>query len=536
MALLPVLHDVAEASSVYDGEVPSTVGNPYLPLWEHIPDGEPYVFEDPDNPGKYRVYIYGSHDTRITDYCGRELVVWSAPVNDLNEWRYDGEILRVTHNAEGNPVDSQGLADVLFAPDVAVRTEPDGSRMYYLYPNDQAGGRQNLIARSRRPDGPFEVCNWSKANPYATEGVLGFDPAVFVDDDGRVYGYWGFQRSYAAELDPETMCTVKPGTRIIEDMVPSGQKDDLFRFFEASSIRKIKDKYVFIYSRWTKEGEFGLPSTNYTLAYAYSDSPLGPWTYGGTIIDGRAREIDENGKVIPSATASGNTHGSICEIGGQWYVFYHRQTGLDEFARQAMVAPVTVDVEEGKGGKVTISEGEYNSQGFAVDGLNPLEVHSAGIACWYTGTRPQQHAWPNKTFFGSYVASGYGTDDKYEAPYAIRNNTNPVVNNTSGSIVGYKYFNFTATHGRRNLKLVLNLIPEGIDGRIVIMADRPWTSQGGTVLGTLKINKNMSQVPTDLVVKLPDAASLTGKHAIFLKFESDEPDTSICVLNSLMFK
>lgn len=28
-----------------------TVGNPYLPLWEHIPDGEPYVFDDPDNPG-----------------------------------------------------------------------------------------------------------------------------------------------------------------------------------------------------------------------------------------------------------------------------------------------------------------------------------------------------------------------------------------------------------------------------------------------------------------------------------------------------
>ncbi len=43
----------------------TTVGNPYLPLWEHIPDGEPYVFEDPDQPGKYRVYIYGSHDSRI---------------------------------------------------------------------------------------------------------------------------------------------------------------------------------------------------------------------------------------------------------------------------------------------------------------------------------------------------------------------------------------------------------------------------------------------------------------------------------------
>lgn len=537
-AVLSGVFSCAETSAVKSAgdEVPVTVGNPYLPMWEHIPDGEPYVFEDPDNPGKYRVYIYGSHDTRITDYCGRELVAWSAPVDDLNHWRYDGEILRVSHNAKGEPVSADGLSDVLFAPDVALKVEPDGSRMYYLYPNDQVGGRQNLIARSDRPDGPFEVCNWSDNDPFQTEGVLGFDPAVFVDDDGRVYGYWGFERSYAAELDPQTMCTVKEGTQIIEDMIPGGQQDNLFRFFEASSIRKIKDKYVFVYSRWSNHGEFGLPVTNYTLAYAYSDAPLGPWTYGGTIIDGRGREKDENGNVIASATVSGNTHGSICEIDGQWYVFYHRQTGLNEFARQAMVAPITVTVQEGIGGKVEISEGEYNSEGFSLDGLNPLEVHSAGIACWYTGPKPAEHLWPNKVFYGSYVAAGYGTEDKYEAPYAIRNNTNPVVNNTDGSIVGYKYFNFTSTYGRKNLNLVLNLIPEGIDGTITIMVDRPWTSQGGKVLGTLDLLADMPQEATDFSVELPEAADLSGKHAIYLRFESEEKEKSLCVLNTLMFK
>ena len=50
--------------------------NPYLPLWEFIPDGEPYVFEDPDCPGKYRLYIYGSHDNLKWMYCGRDQVVW----------------------------------------------------------------------------------------------------------------------------------------------------------------------------------------------------------------------------------------------------------------------------------------------------------------------------------------------------------------------------------------------------------------------------------------------------------------------------
>jgi len=184
------------------------VGNPYLPLWEHIPDGEPYVFEDPDNPRMYRVYIYGSHDNLKTAYCGRDQVVWSASVDDLSHWRYDGVIFTVNKDAQGEPFDSAGTADVLYAPDVTLMTAPDGTKTYYLYPNDQAGGRNGLIAKSNRPDGPFEVCNWSKENPHQADGILGFDPAVFVDDDGRVYGYWGFQRSYAAELDPATMATV----------------------------------------------------------------------------------------------------------------------------------------------------------------------------------------------------------------------------------------------------------------------------------------------------------------------------------------
>ena len=514
----------------------TTVGNPYLPLWEHIPDGEPYVFEDPDQPGKYRVYIYGSHDSRITDYCGREQVVWSASVDSLNNWRYDGEILAVSKNAKGELINKDSLADVLFAPDVTLVTDKDGKKTYYLYPNDQHGGRNGLIAKSDRPDGPFEVCNWSKNDPNATDGVLAFDPGVFVDDDGRVYGYWGFGESNGAELDPATMATVKPGTKIVNHMISGYKEPGQFRFFEASSIRKIKDKYVFIYSRFTEEGEFGLPTTNYTLAYAYSDKPLGPWTYGGTIIDGRAREKDEQGNVIASANVSGNTHGSICEINGQWYVFYHRQSGLNEFARQAMVAPITVKVEEGEGGKVEISEGEYTSEGFALNGLNPLERHSAGICCWYTGPKVAIHEWPNNTFYGSYVEASYGTDDKFAAPYDIRNNTNHVVNNTDSSIVGYKYFNFDATKGRKDVQLILRLIPEGVNGTITIMADRPWASQGGKALGTIELKADMSQVPTETITQLPALGELTGKHAIFFCFKSETKEKSLCKLCDFSFK
>ena len=515
-----------------------TVGNPFLPLWEHIPDGEPYVFEDPDQPGKYRVYLYGSHDNLVTAYCGRDQVVWSAPVEDLSHWRYDGIIFSVNKNAKGEPFDSAGTADVLYAPDVTMVTAADGTKTYYLYPNDQCGGRNGLIAKSNRPDGPFEVCNWSQENPNETDGVLRFDPAVFVDDDGRVYGYWGFERSYAAELDPATMATVKPGTKIVEDMVSGRNQNGIFSFFEASSIRKIKDKYVFIYSRFTKDGEYGLPVSNYTLAYAYSDAPLGPWTYGGTIIDGRARDVNEQGDTIATATPDGNTHGSICEINGQWYVFYHRQTGTDEYARQAMVAPIKVKVEEGAGGKVEISEGEYTSEGFSLDGLNPLERHSAGIACWYTGPKAAEHNWPNNTFYGSYVSAVRYDDEPFtENSYDPTYNSNPVVNNTDGSIVGYKYFNFTATNGKDDVQLLLTIMPEGINGTIEVMADRPWTSQGGILLGKINVEADMTpESPIELAIPLPGLSELTGKHALFFIFKSEVKEQSICALESFIFQ
>jgi len=512
-----------------------TVGNPYLPLWEHIPDGEPYVFDDPDNPGKQRVYIYGSHDNLKTMYCGRDQVVWSAPVEDLSQWRYDGVILVVDKNAKGEPFDSAKTADVLFAPDVTFTTDSTGKKTYWLFPNDQTGFRNSLIAKSDRPNGPFEVCNWNAEDPTKVDGIYGFDPAVFVDDDGKIYGYWGFGHSYAAQIDPATMCTVMPGTQMVDGMVSGKDEPGIFRFFEASSIRKIKDKYVFIYSRFTEEGEFGLPTSNYNLAYAYSDKPLGPWTYGGTIIDGRAREKNEQGEVIASAVPDGNTHGSICEINGQWYVFYHRQTGTDEYARQAMVAPIEVKVQEGAGGKVEISEGEYNSEGFALEGLDPLECHSAGIACWLTGPKPAIHIWPNNTFFGSYVEVGYGTESNFDEPYDLKNNNNLVVNNTDGSIVGYKYFNFTKTAGKKNVRLVLSLIPNGINGTITMMIDRPWESQGGKPLGTIKLSSDMPQTSTEMGLALPALADYTGKHAIYFVFASETKEKSICTLEDLVF-
>ena len=92
--------------------------NPYLPSWEYIPDGEPHVFED-------RVYVYGSHD-RFNGhaYCLNDYVCWSAPTDDLSDWRYEGVIYKKTDD----PFNEDGSM-CLYAPDVT--RGPDGR--YYLY-------------------------------------------------------------------------------------------------------------------------------------------------------------------------------------------------------------------------------------------------------------------------------------------------------------------------------------------------------------------------------------------------------------------
>ena len=495
--------------------------NPYLPLWEFIPDGEPYVFDDPDVPGEKRVYIYGSHDIRRKDYCGRDQVVWSASVKNLNDWRYDGVIFRSLLDAEGKPLNKDGSGDILFAPDVAVKTESDGTKTYYLYPNTQAWGRNGMVAKSKRPDGPFEVCNWDNACTWKCVGPMSFDPAAFVDDDGRAYGYWGFRQSFAAELDPATMATVKPGTAIVTNMVSGLEQPGIFRFFEASSIRKIKDKYVFIYSRWTKDGEFGLGGTNYTLAYAYSDNPLGPWTYGGTIIDARGRETREDGRPVITATLSGNTHGSICEINGKWWVFYHRQCGTTEFSRQAMVAPITVEVETGPGGKVKISEGEYTSEGFETEGLDPFKRQVAGIACYYT----------DGPYMKPYYIEGIGEKE----PYAEKINRCSVVHIIDGSVVGYKYFDFRKTHGKKNLMLELNLIPQGVDADVEIWAVRPKATEGGVKIGAFTLKADMPEKLCTVSVDVSPLAARNAKEALFFVFKSKLKNQSICEIEGFRF-
>lgn len=474
--------------------------NPYLPEWEHIPDGEPHVFEDPEHPGKERIYIYGSHDTSKTSYCGPDLTVWSAPVEDLTDWRCDGVIFEYSSGAK---------KDTMYAPDVAVVNESDGSKTYYLYPNDQTTKRNSMVCKSKSPIGPFEPINLNSDTDPSSTGVMGFDPAVFVDDDGRVYGYWGFNKASMAELDPATMATVKPGTSIIDDAFLDYEDDDQIRFFEASSMRKINDKYIFIYSRKTRDGEFGLGKSTATLAYLYSDNPLGPWTYGGTIIDARGKNTDSEGNTF-AALAATNTHGSLAQVNGQWYIFYHRSINNDGgYSRQGMAEPVNITFTED--GKVKISEAEVTSEGMEMNGLDPFKLYSAGISCYTTG--------------GSYIQA---TWDKNDIGGAVSNNKN-------GAIVGYKYFNFTNfCEGKKDcLNLRINYTGTGNDGIIKVRLDSPYTD--GKDLGTISVEKSDSQIaPVTKMLSIDPEKIETGKHALYFLFETSS-ESSLCNLHSFQF-
>lgn len=86
--------------------------NPYLPSWEFVPDGEPHVFDG-------RVYLYGSHDSRNgVSFCEGDYVVWSAPVDDLGNWRCEGysvPVIGTSNKIQGRNTLEKGLRDaVLF--------------------------------------------------------------------------------------------------------------------------------------------------------------------------------------------------------------------------------------------------------------------------------------------------------------------------------------------------------------------------------------------------------------------------------------
>ena len=536
--------------------------NPYLPLWEHLPDGEPRVFEDPDNPGKFRAYIVGSHDVNYSAYCGPDIRLWSAPVEDLSQWRDEGPIF--THFVDGQ-------WDTMYAPDlVEVKDRKTGEKTYYLYPHSRGWNRVAMVCKGPRPNGPFTPVNLTPDGRRCLPGsLIDFDPSVFIENitdkkdpdyekGFRAYVFYGFQHSTACELDQDNMYAMRPGTQIHDYFIPASarygvvrdpegtqypalykdQNPGDFNFFEASSIRKVGNKYVMVFSGYSGP-DYGLGSTNSALRYAYGDSPLGPWRSGGVLVDSRGVVPNEDGSHLTTTNAAHNTHGSLQEINGQWYVFYHRPPRGFGNARQAMVAPVKITFDKksvADGGKLrivgydpyakdnewtasaadgtTYTGAEVTSEGFQIFGLPPYQYYSAGLACYMS------------------------RNDWMQDNHDNWNNSMDLAGITNKGVVGFKYFGFGGlvkdTKGVKAFKgtakgdgtiLHLNLTPGGHGAfRIHVMLDGPYANDTwkGQEIGVIEVAADAPKEAKTYQVAVPAVEGLKGKHAIYLVAEGPE--------------
>lgn len=320
--------------------------NPILPLEYHVPDSEGHVMPDG------RLYIYGSFDDREDVFCSERYHVVSTAdmehwtIHDVSltgqeipwfnnpdapkylgiDWSHPTPFIlkmlqSMDHAAEKEKFEKQDEGEkpaLLFAPDAIYK---DGKYYLYFCMSDDSEG----VAVSDRPEGPFE-------NPVQLP-CGGIDPAVFIDDDGQAYYYWGQLFSHGVKLNPDMMSFDE--NAVVDDLVT---EEEHF-FHEGSSMRKIGDTYYYVYA----DMERGKPTS---LGYSTSKSPMGPFTYQGIIVD--------NDECDPE---SWNNHGSIECVNGQWYVFYHRCSRGVQQHRRLCIEPITINPDG------TIDEVKMTSQG-----------------------------------------------------------------------------------------------------------------------------------------------------------------------------
>lgn len=397
--------------------------NPYLPSWEYIPDGEPRVFGD-------RIYVYGSHDRfNAPVFCMNDYVCWSAQVDDLSSWTYEG----VIYKKNQDPRNRLGLR-LLFAPDVVRGTD---GRFYLYYAFDFMGVMG--VAVCDTPAGQYQFLGHIH---YADGTVWGrregdqfpFDPGVLVDDDGRIWLYSGFYTPTPAivtgfkklkndggvvmELESD-MVTIKTQPKVIFPKEGTGSFPN-HEFFEASSIRKDGDRYIFVYSS----------RHNHELCYAVSHRPDGDFVFGGTLISLGDLFLDGRTDEKVGLNYLGNTHGGMLNIGENWYIFYHRQTNRHSYSRQAC-AEKLVRTPDGR-----FLQAEVTSCGLNGGPLVGKGRYEARIACnlWSkNGVGRYDSPNPRKTLAEHPYFTQTGKDRQYHGDQYI-------ANMRDGAVAGFKYF------------------------------------------------------------------------------------------------
>lgn len=389
--------------------------NPFLPGKTYIPDGEPHIFGD-------RVYLYGSHDRfNGTGYCQEPYVAWSAPVEKPTDWRYEGVIFPKGQD----PLDPDGTKSY-YAPDVA--QGPDGR--YYLYYSIEDSSVIS-VAVSDTPAGSYRFYGFVRDRSGHVLGAepgddFQFDPAVLTDTDGKIYLYSGqgmpteeingrkVKGAQVCQLDGDMLTAITP------QKVVTSSTENCFAvnpFFEASSIRKFGGKYYFIYSP--------LPNTH-NLCYAVSDYPDREFQYKGVLISNG--DVGENDPSVHNYW--GNNHGSIAEIAGQYYIFYHRHTNKSAWCRQACAEPLR------KNGDGTFQRAWMTSSGLYGDALAARGSFLCASACHLT--KKDMEPFRPYTFLTFSEADPFITqEEETKEPF--------IANLRDGAKAEYRYFQFDGT-------------------------------------------------------------------------------------------
>lgn len=409
--------------------------NPIVPAGVYIADPSAHVWND----GK--IYIYGSNDESKNYYCSWTHHVLSS--SDLLKW----ELTKDVFSSKGKNDQVLYNDDLLFAPDCQYK---NGSYyMYYCQPsNTEAEG----VATSNSPLGPFV-----DGRRIDTKGISEIDPCVFIDDDGQAYYIWGQFSAKVARLKPN-MTEIDLST--IKDSVIT-EKEHFFH--EGGYMVKRNGIYYFIYAHM---GRANRPTC---IGYATSKSPMGPFKYGGVIID--------NDQCDPG---NWNNHGSIVEFKGQWYVFYHRATHNSNMMRKACVEPITFNPDG------SINEVEMTTQG-AAGPLKATNQLQAEQACLLFGNTRIQLFSPNQEELGG-----------------IRNGDN----------VAYKYVNFeSGVHG-----FEITVAPGKNGGTIELALDQPWHQ----AIGKIQVPPASGEKKW---IKLNcEVKKTNGVHSLWLRFYGADSD------------
>ena len=401
------------------------VFNPYLPLWEYVPDGEPHVFGE-------RVYLFGSHDAfGGKKFCLNDYVCWSAPVTDLTDWRYEGVIYKKTQD----PRMADGRHE-LWAPDVV--QGKDGRYYLYYCPDDKI--KSIGVAVCDTPAGKYEFYGLVKD---AKGGILGerpgdtiqFDPGVFLDDDGQIYLYSGNGPRTKKEIGKEPkasvvmtleddMCTLKTEPKKLLPLLGESEGTGFagHEFFEASSIRKIGGRYYLVYSS----------CTNHELCYAVSDRPDGGFRYGGVVVSNCDLFPGKAGKPL---NCFGNNHGGLERINGNYYIFYHRETNRSICSRQGGAEAVPI-LPDG-----SIPQVELTSCGLNGGPLKAEGTFSAGIACNLYGKATPTYSHPLAMMGRHPYITQDGPD--YDPDKGGTPPRSYLANGKDGLVAGFKYFDLS---------------------------------------------------------------------------------------------